>query len=159
MTTEPDKKFQGEECFSVFAKKTGSDKGLLMNALTFARLLDDVVHPYKENKPFFIDGRTVTQGELDVIKIVKEGSEFGQRLEYFLRRMRIPRTEEFKLSPEKFDLYLESLIRDQCEDVTSQVINAYDSAQGKFKKYLKEQDWLDFAHKVFTGSLKLLGAE
>jgi hypothetical protein len=59
--TEEQKDGEKEILFGVIAEKEGLEKSLFMMNLSFERLFDDIVIPYQQEEPFFIDGVPVDQ--------------------------------------------------------------------------------------------------
>jgi hypothetical protein len=72
MATPTDRKF------AIYAEATDQQRPLIMTGLTFARLIDDVVHPFEADKPFFVDGAPLMKPKIKRIKILQQ-SEFLER--------------------------------------------------------------------------------
>ena len=62
--------------FAVLAEKVGYDKPLFLHNLSLGQLCEDIVIPFEEGKPFFIDGVPVRKDELEKIKITKQSDRF-----------------------------------------------------------------------------------
>ena len=57
----PEKK---EDLFGIVAEVDGRQKQLVLLNLSFGRLIDEIVVPYEEDQPFFIDGVPVTKNKI-----------------------------------------------------------------------------------------------
>src|SRR5258708_35496271 len=69
--------------FGVIAEVVGKDKKIIQLNMTFGRLIDEIVVPYDQGQPFFVDGVPVSKEKLDRIKIVKQTESFEQMFSYF----------------------------------------------------------------------------
>lgn len=145
--------------FAIFAEIKDYDSPLIMTGLTFGRLIDDIVIPYEEKKPLFIDGVLIVRDNLRKIKIVKEAAGFDPSLGMLHRNMRMGSVAGSKLLVEQYHIRLEALLREFGEDVTSQVIKAYDTAiKPKLTDYLpKRAEIIEAGMKVLFEGLKSLG--
>jgi hypothetical protein len=155
MTEETEEK---KELFTVFAEAEGQDKPLILINLTFARLIDDVVIPYEEKKPFIIDGVSITRDRIYRLKILRQKERF-RRLFYRLHSsLRRGDKAVQKTVGEQYHVRLEAIIREGCEDVTSQVIKAFDAKiRPRLKDYLpKREELIQAAYQVFIAAMKIL---
>ncbi len=149
-----------EQLFSVFAEVDGDDKPLILTGLPFGRLVDEIVVPYEANEPFIIDGAFVKKPKIKRLKIIRQG-EFFERtfddLHWTLRHHSDRHLQE--LYADQYHLRLEALLRESGDDVTSQVINAYDKTiKPRLKDYLpKREELISAAMKLFLESMKALG--
>jgi len=120
--------------------------------------MDDIVLPYEEGEMFFVDGAAVKATDLDRLKILLEGPDFSSefsKLNWALRHAD-PKIQE--LYAKQYRVFFEAILRERCEDVTSQVIRAYKTAiKPSIKDYLPNKDrLLEASVKVFIEGMKLL---
>lgn len=150
---------QEQDMFAVFAEVDGYNKPLIMTHLPFARLMDDVVVPYQSDNPFFIDGAFLKRDKLKKLKIMKEDKFLETTLSDLHHGLRWGDLHQQKLYGEQYHIRLEALLRESGEDVTSQVINAYDKTiRPSLKDYLpKREELIAAAFKLFIESIKALG--
>lgn len=150
-----------KELFAVFAEAEGYDKPLILTNLTFARLIDDVVVHFEKEEPFFIDGAPINHKKIHKLKILRQKEHFP-RLFYGLHRgMRRGDKAQQKTFGNQYHVRLEAALREGCEDVTSQVIKAFDSEiKPKLKDYLPKREELIQAASTFfwEGIKKLSGS-
>lgn len=144
--------------FSIFSEIDGHEKPLIMTGLSFARIIDDVVFPFETNKPFFIDGVSVTKEKIRKIKIIRETHDLRKFLESLHERLRQGERQAQRDIADQYYIRIEAILRDKGEDVTSQVIKAFDSTiRPKLKDYLpKREELIHAALVVFTEALKAL---
>ncbi len=149
-----------ERKFAVVAEKTGYGKPLYLHDLTFARLIDDVVVPYESNKPFFIDGVSVKRGELAKIKILQQAQDFSEQFSRLHLYVTMPKSKGMHVTTTEYPVRLDALFRGTGDDVTSQVIQAFDvKIRPKLKDYLpKREELISAAFQVFVESMKRLGS-
>jgi len=149
------------ELFAIFAEAEGQEKPLIMTDLTFGRLMDEIVVPYENKKPFFIDGVPVTRENLKKLKIIRQNKSFKHIFEALHRILRIGDAKIQKLYGEQYHIRLEALLRESGEDVTSQIIKAYDtSIRPRLKEYLpKREELISAALRVFYESMKILSTQ
>ena len=148
-----------DDTFAVYAEAEGHQRPLLQIGLSFARLMDDVVVPYQSSATFFIDGAPVTDAKLRRIKILKLGSNFAHARANFGRRLDRSDAPTMKLHGEQYTVRFEHLLREHSEDVTAQVIQAFNRAiRPSLKDYLPKRDELiPAALGLFTAGMKALG--
>lgn len=154
MSEEVEKK---EQTFSVYAEAEGHAKPLILIGLHFARLIDDIVLPYEEDEPFFIDGVPLTRNKIKRLKIIKEADYFEQ---YFYNlHVRLRKSDDKKIYGEQYDIRMLALLREAGEDVTSQIIKAYSKKiKPSIKNYLpKREELIQAAMRLFVESIKTLG--
>lgn len=149
-----------DELYAVYAETEGHDRPLLQIELTFARLMDDIVVPYQSNEPFFIDGATVTAAKLKRIKLLRLGTNFNKARFGFDTSLTRSSAETRKLQGEQYAVRFEHLLRENSEDVTAQIIKAYNQViKPSIKDYLPKRDELiPAALKLFTEGVKALGS-
>lgn len=146
--------------YAVYAEADGHDRPLLQLDLTFARLLDDIVVPYQSNEPFFVDGAPLTAAKLRRIKILRIKESFTRgRMDF---NMALTRSDApvRKLYGEQYTTRFEHLFRQHSEDVTAQVIKAYNQViKPSLKDYLpKREELTSAALKMFVEGVKALGS-
>jgi hypothetical protein len=127
-----------QDRYAVFAEAEGHERPLLQSGLTFARLMDDVVVPYQSDETFFLDGAPVTPAKLRRIKILKLTAGFaGARndFERSLTRHGIPDVR--KTYGEQYHIRLEHDLREHSQDVTAQVIKAFNAAMKLFAEGIR----------------------
>lgn len=147
-----------EDCFAVLAESKDYDKPLILTGLTFARLIDDVVFPYEESNPFFIDGVPLTREKIKRLKIIKESDWF--KSEFADLHWRVRRHSVGKVIADQYDVRVQALLREAGEDVTSQIIKAYDQKiKPSIKDYMpKREQLVKAAMTLFFESIKALTA-
>ena len=149
-----------EDLFAVFAEADGQSKPLIMTHLTFARLVDEVVLPYQTDQPFFIDGTPLTRKQLRRLKLIKQSDYFDFVFRQFHEAIR-DKFQDLKVRQvyaEQYGIRLESLLREQGEDVTSQIVKAFDTRiKPKLKDYIpKWEELIKAALDLFVESMKAL---
>src|SRR5438270_7276551 len=112
--------------FGVYAEAEGHSEPLIMTEVSFGRLMDDIVVPYQTDKPFFVEGAPVTKKDLRKLKILRLDTDFHEAFNQMHRILHHSSTNFQKLYGEQYHIRIESLLRQHGEDVTSQIINAYD---------------------------------
>ena len=157
MVSDEEKK---KEIFTVFAEAKGFDKPLLLMNLTFARLIDDIVVPYDKGDPFFIDGAPLDRPNIRRIKILKLNDEFQNEMWELDRGLKKGDAQIRKTYGEQYTTRFEHALRIGSEDVTSQVIKAYNQEiKPKLKDYLpKRNELISAAVRVFFEGMKALGS-
>lgn len=148
------------DTFAVFAEYEGSEKPLILTDLTLARLFDDIVVPYQTNESFFIDGAPLTKDKIKKIKILKQKDTFSDELCRFNSTLTRAAAAFRKMYGEQYHTRFEAVLRANTEDVTSQVIKAYDTAiKPSIKDYIpNKENLLSAGTKVFIESMKLLSS-
>jgi hypothetical protein len=144
--------------FAVFAEVQGFDKPLILTNLTFARLLDDIVVPFENEEPFFIDGVPADKKKVRMLKILRQKDRFPGLFEDFNFALRRGEIERQKTYGQQYHTRLEAILREGCEDVTSQVIKAFDSKiRPRLKEYLpKRNELIEAASAFFWEGVKKL---
>jgi len=145
--------------FAIYAEAQGYERPLVVLNLSFAKLLDDIVVPYQSNEPFFVDGAPITRDKIRRLKILKVDVHFESALKTFHTKMSRNDTARQKLYGEQYHIRVEAMLREHGEDVTAQVIKAFDSTiKPTIKDYLpKRQELIQAASKVFIEGMKFLG--
>ncbi|ELI5882891.1 hypothetical protein ACVW8L_004492 [Vibrio parahaemolyticus] len=147
--------------FAVYAEVDGIEKPLILSELTFGRLIDDIVVPYQLGQPFFIDGVVVKAEKLKRIKILLLNKKHYEHYINKFNRSLDTGTVEFRtMYGEQYNVRLEHILRFNSEDVTSQILKAYDQAiKPKIQDYLPNRsELISSATQIFTESIKLLGS-
>jgi hypothetical protein len=150
-----------EYLFAVISEINDYPKSLILTHLNFAQLMEDVVIPYQNDKPFFVDGVPVTRKKIKKIKIIGQMEFFKNTFSELHHTMRRGELDKQKIYAEQYNVRLEALLRESGEDVTSQIIKAYDlSVKPKLTKYLPNRKELyDAALNLFIEGLKLFGSK
>ena len=149
-----------EKLFAVFAEAEEYDRPLILTDLTFARLIDDVVFPFKKKEPFFIDGAPIKREKIRKLKILRQKDHF-QYLFYELHRgMHRGDKARQKVFGEQYHTRLEAVLREGCEDVTSQVIKAFNTKiKPNLRDYLpKREELIQAAATFFWEGIKKLSS-
>ena len=146
--------------YAVFAEAEGHDRPLLQVDLTFARLMDDIVVPYQSNESFFVDGVPVTPAKLRRIKLLRLDNNFVDARHTFNSSLTRADAPVRKLHGDQYAVRFEHMLREHSEDVTSQVIKAFNVAiKPSLKDYLPKRDQLiSAALKLFVEGVKALGS-
>jgi len=145
--------------FAVIAEVKDNDKPLYLHNLNFARLMDDIVVPYQNKDPFFIDGVPTKSENLKRIKIIQQKESFAELFDDLHNRLRLGMSSGRRVPAEDYQVKLYALFREAGEDVTSQVIKAYDTKiKPSIADYLpKREELISGALKVFIEAMKILG--
>jgi len=161
MTEEQKPATEGEathDLFGVIAEIQGRSKQLVLLNLSFSRLIDDVVKPYDQNEPFFIDGVPLTRDKIFRIKIVKFGKGYGRAMWELESGLTHGDNQTKKTFGDQYETRFEHVLRRNSEDVTSQVIKAYNMAvKPSIKDYLpKREELISAATQIFVQAMKSL---
>jgi hypothetical protein len=118
--------------------------------------MEDIVIPYDSGELFFIDGAPVRATDLDRLKILLNGQNFGPAFSRLHWEMRTNVAKDKEIYARQYPVLLEALTREHCRDVTSQVVSAYKTAvKPKLKDHLPDKNaLLSAAITLFTESLK-----
>lgn len=151
----PEKK---EDLFGIVAEVEGRHKQLVLLNLTFGRLIDEIVVPYEEDQPFFIDGVPVTKNKIRRIKIIKLANKFRDGIWEIERGMTRGEHQIQKTYGDQYETRFEHVLRTDADDVTAQVIKAYvQVVKPSIKEYLpKRQELISAATTVFVEAMKAL---
>ena len=147
---------QKPDLFAVYAVRKGEPTPLIQTGMTFHRLMDDIVVPFNAEETFFIDGAPVKPTNLDRIKIIKQTGSFTDFFYDLHWGMRQGEIKQQELYAKQYHVRLEALLRESGEDVTAQIIKAYNTViKPKLKDYLPNREaLLNAAVKVFTESIR-----
>jgi hypothetical protein len=147
--------------YAIYAESEDQSKPLLQLDITFARLIDDIVVPYQSNETFFIDGVPVNAKNLKRIKILKLKETYSSAKAQFEYSLTVHVDHQIrKTYGEQYSIRFENVLRNHSEDVTSQVIKAYDQAiRPSLKDYIpKREELISAATKIFMESIKALSS-
>lgn len=158
----PDENLQPQERqhqYGVIAEAEGYAKQLVLLDLPFGRLMDDIVVPYENDNPFFIDGVPMTKAKVRRIKIVELGDKYRIGISELERGMTRGEPSRLKTYGDQYQTRFEHILRTDTVDVTAQVIKAYiQIIKPSIKDYLPKRDELiGAATKVFIEGMKALG--
>jgi hypothetical protein len=144
--------------FAVYAVRKREATPLIQTEMTFKRLMDDIVVPFNSEETFFIDGAPVKPTDLDRIKIIKHTDAFTGLLSDMHWQMREGEVKTRELYGKQYHVRIEALLREAGEDVTTQIVKAYNTViKPKLKDYLPNREaLLEAAVKVFAESIKTL---
>ena len=148
-----------DDRFIVWAEATGHDRPLIMTDLPPARLFDDIVVPYQTNDNFFVDGAPLKVKDLRRIKILRAKPYLSSALNKF--RFGLTRADPRirKTYGDQFHVRYEAILREYSEDVTAQIIKAFDRAiKPSIQDYLpRREELIQAAMKMFVEAVKGLG--
>lgn len=149
-----------EVLYAVFAEARGHQKPLLQIEMTFARLIDDIIVPYQTSEAFFIDGAPLKTEQISRIKVLKLGDHFSRSKWDFDRKLSRGSAQEMKVLGDQYSTRFEHILRQHSEDVTSQVLKAFNQViKPSIKDYLpKREELISAATKIFVESVKALGS-
>ena len=155
MADEAQKK---EPLFGVIAEVEGRTKQLVLLNFTFGRLIDEVVVPYDTDEPFFIDGVPVTRNKIRRIKIISLTEKFQHSIWELKRGLTQGEHQNRKIYGDQYETRFEHALRTDAEDVTSQIIKAYNQAvKPKLKDYVpKREELISAATTIFIEAMKAL---
>jgi len=148
-----------EPKFAVFCEANGYERALCLHDLSFARLMDEIIVSFEKNEPFFIDGAPLQRDKIRRLKFLKQGESFKRFFHDLHWSIRQADTSKSKILADQYSVRLEAIYRETCEDVTSQVIKAFNTEiKPRLKDYLpKRQELLAAASRVFVEGMKLYG--
>lgn len=155
-TPNPTPKFT----FSIYAELRDDHKPLFLLNLPFGRLIDEVVVPLQRGDAFFVDGALLTKENIKRLKIVRQKPFFDRAINDLHWKMRSSGDHATKkLYAEQYAIRLEAILRECGDDVTAQIINAYDmKIKPRLKDYLpNREELIKAALELFTHAMKSLG--
>jgi len=149
-----------EKLFAILIEAKEYDKPLIQTDLTFSRLIDDIILPQENNKPFFVDGVPITKDKIYKLKILRQKESFSHLFHEFHYKLRHGDVKRQKIYGDQYYIRLEAIMRIACEDVTSQMIRAFDK---KIKPHLKDymprrEEIIQAAATFFWEGIKKLGS-
>ncbi len=142
--------------FAVIAESKNYEKPLYLHDLNFSKLMDDVVVPYQSQETFFIDGVPLKATDLKKIKIVRQKASFEELFYGLHDFLRAGTSSGYKVDAKDYPVRLEALFRESGDDVTSQIIKAFDQKiRPGLKEYLpKREELVNGAFEVFIEAMK-----
>ena len=145
--------------FAVLAEAKNYERHLVMTDLPFARVIDDIVVPYEDKKPFFIDGLPVKRDDIKRIKILRQDDRFRAVFADFHWRMRFLKPAETEVLGAQYNVRVEAILRECGEDVTTQVLKAFNSGiRPKLSESLTQHpELIEAGFRLFVEALKRLG--
>lgn len=144
--------------FAVLCETADYDRPLSLHDLTFGRLLEEVVLPFDQGDPFFVDGVSVVKDKIRRIKILLQGEYFQRDFFAVHRNLVSGDTNQMKNTGQNYYVVLDSVFRNRCEDVTAQVISAFNSeVKPSIGDYLsKRRELIEAAARFFLESMRFL---
>lgn len=151
---------QEELLYAVYAEAQGHDQPLFLLDINFPRLIDDIIVPYQTNETFFIDGAPINAEKLKRIKILKLGPHSSHAKHRFDVGLTRGDAQTKKAFGEQYNTRFEHILRHNSEDVTSQVLKAFNQViKPSIKDYLpKREELISSATKIFMEGVKALGS-
>ncbi len=142
----------------MIAESDKYERPLYMHDMSFAKLIDQVVVPYETGKSFFIDGVPLEKSNARRLKIVQQRGNFSVEFERLHNDLKLPRSSGLRIDAADYPVRLDALFRQAGDDVTSQVISAYQATiKDRLKEYLPKRDELiSAALQVFGQAMKSL---
>jgi hypothetical protein len=143
-----------EEKFAVLAEANDHARPLIMTHLSFAKLMDEVVLPYQTDQSFFIDGAPLKKDTLKRIKVIKQSGSFDTDFAELHQGMQRGELAQQQLYTEQYHVRLEAILRRWGEDVTAQVMKAFEhKIRPALKDYVPKREALikgafDFFHET-----------
>ena len=149
---------KNEPLFGVVAEVEGRNKQLVLLNLTFGRLIDEIVKPYDTDEPFFVDGVPVTRNKIRRIKIISLTERFQNGIWQLERGLTRGEHQNQKIYGDQYETRFEHVLRTDAEDVTSQIVKAYNQAvKPKLKDYVpKREELISAATTIFVEAMKAL---
>lgn len=156
--TDPSEQQPIEKQFGVVAEVEGHQRQLVLLDLPFGRLIDEVIVPYDKDEAFFIDGVPVTRKNVRRIKIVALGAEFRRGMWELQTGLTRGDHQLRKIYGDQYNTRFEHVLRTGTEDVTAQVLKAYNEAvKPRLKDYIPKRDELiSAATTIFVEAMKAL---
>ena len=132
----------------------------LLHNLSFARLIDDIIVPYEMGDAFFVDGVPVKAPQVERIKIIRQAPSFEGDFDNLHHYMRHGDMNRQKIYAAQYETRLDAVFRAGGEDVTSQVIKAFDrTIKPTIKDYLpKREELIAGAFRLFVTSVAALAS-
>ncbi len=149
-----------DNLYAVWAEAAGHDAPLLQVGMSFARLMDDIVVPYQGDTTFFIDGAPVTPSKLKRIKLLRLRPSFARaRGDFTAALTQHGNPAVRKTYGEQYGVRMEHMLRENAEDVTAQVIKAFNQAsKPRLTNYIpKREELIQLAKEGFIEAVKRLG--
>jgi hypothetical protein len=136
------------DVFGIFAEADGFERPLIMLDISFGRLMEEIVLPFRSDEPFFIDGVPLKKENLRKLKILQLGDRFEYDFHTFNLQLKSSNDKISRVFGDQYNVRLEALFRENGKDVTSQIVTAFDK---KIKPSLK--DYLPKREELIKGAL------
>ena len=151
---------ESDGIFAVLAEANEYDRPLIQTGLPFGRLIDEIIVPYQEDEAFFVDGAPLTKIKIKKLKILRQNDSCQELLNNYYWEIRNRTGKEHKHLAEQFMVRVEAILRESGDDITAQVIKAFDTKiKPSLKEYLpKREELISAAMRFFVESLKSLGS-
>lgn len=145
-----------EKLFTIYAIRKHETTALIQMGLSWERLMEDIVQPFDSGDMFFIDGAPVKATDLDRLKILVETESFRGAFATLNWHLRTGDTKAKEMYIKQYHGFIEALLREHGQDVTSQVVSAFRIAiKPKIRDYMPNKEaLLDAAVKIFSESAK-----
>ena len=145
--------------YVVLAEVEGHEKPLIALNLTFPRLMDEVIVPYQQDQPFFLDGVPVTKAKLRRIRVLRDNGGLPSELVQLDRMLSLGSLDQKIEIAQNYGSMIEAIARANCADVTAQVIKVFEtSVRPRLRDYLpKREEIIEGAFRVLLENLKQLG--
>jgi len=152
---------QDEQCeprFGVVAEIEGRARPVVLLKLPFGRLIDEIIVPYDNGEPFFIDGVPVTRKSISRIKVVELGESFRMAMREFENKLNQGEPQNQKIWGDQYETRFEHILRTKTQDVTAQVLKVYSQAvKPRIKDYIpKREELISTATTIFVEAMKVL---
>ena len=134
--------------FGIFAEANGFERPLIMLKMPFGRLMDEIILPFRGDEAFFVDGVSLKKQDLKKLKILRLSPEFESEFWQFNACLKSADDKLARIFGDQYNIRLEALLRETGEDVTSQVVTAFDR---KINPSLK--DYLPKRTELIQGAL------
>lgn len=114
--------------------------------------------PYDTDEPFFLDGVPVTRNKIARIKIISLTEKFQHGIGQLERGLTRMDNQTQKIYGDQYETRFEHVLRADAEDVTSQIIKAYNQAvKPRLKDYIpKREELISAATTLFVEAMKAL---
>jgi hypothetical protein len=149
-----------EQKFTISAVRKDNPTPLLQMNLSWGRLMEDIVIPFDSGEMFFVDGAATKATELDRLKILLNGHGLDRAFAHINWNMRTGNTNTREMYAKQYPVFIEAILREHCDDVTSQVVSAYKTAiKPKLKDPLPDKKTLfEGGVKIFVEGMKAFAA-
>jgi hypothetical protein len=149
---------QNELRFGVVAEIEGRPRPVVLLKVPFGRIIDEIIVPYDNDEPFFIDGVPVTRKNIKRIKVVELSGAFDTAMGEFENMLNHGKAENQKIWGDQYETRFEHIIRIYTQDVTAQVIKAYSQAvKPRLKDYIpKREEIISAVTTLFVETMRLL---
>lgn len=137
--------------FAVYAFRKANPEPLFQLDIPWAHLMADIVEPYDSGGMFFVDGAAIKATDLDRMKILVVGPGFSQTFGWLNHDLRSGDVKKKEVAAKNYHVLIEAMLREQCTDITSQVISAFRTAVKP-----KLSDRLPDKTVLFDAAIKLL---